>query len=101
MAHEIGHMLMGPTHFPIGMMKPIWDREDTKKASRGLLQFTPAQMDAIRGIVAQRANVQGSRAEGKTPRNREGIGDHGVAQTPTPGSPPRSPFTIEVSNSCS
>ncbi|MBI2680014.1 MAG: hypothetical protein HYX25_03280 [Candidatus Solibacter usitatus] len=62
MAHEIGHLLMGPAHSEIGLMRPRWDRGDIKTAARGRLRFTPAQTEALRARVAQRADEAGLRA---------------------------------------
>ena len=56
MAHEIGHLLMGAQHSQIGLMRPRWDKGDIRTAARGRLRFTPAQAEALRGIIARRAN---------------------------------------------
>ncbi len=63
-AHEIGHLLMGPEHSQIGLMRPRWGKADIKMAARGRLRFTPAQAEALRGIVARRATGPGLMAEG-------------------------------------
>ena len=56
MAHEICHLLMGPAHSQVGVMRPRWERGDIKMANRGHLKFTAAQAELLRGLVARRAN---------------------------------------------
>jgi|SRR5579862_183878 len=65
MAHEIGHLLMGASHSPIGLMRPRWDKGDIKTAAQGRLRFTAAQAETLRGVVAGRANEMGLLAGGK------------------------------------
>jgi hypothetical protein len=64
-AHEIGHLLMGAEHSQVGLMRPRWDKGDIRTAARGRLRFTPAQAEALRGVVARRSNEMGLPAGGK------------------------------------
>jgi hypothetical protein len=59
MAHEIGHLLLGGDHSPMGIMRAKWDHEVLKLAARRQLQFTPEQFVLIRKEVARRANRDG------------------------------------------
>jgi len=48
-AHEIGHLLLGPDkHSPGGMMRCPWRRQDVASAARGRLVFTPAELSLVR-----------------------------------------------------
>jgi hypothetical protein len=51
MAHEIGHLLLGPGHSPVGIMRAEWNRKDLESAARNQLSFTPQQVGLLRGSV--------------------------------------------------
>ncbi len=51
MAHEIGHLLLGPSHSPVGIMRPEWNRKDLESAARNQLSFTPQHMELLRASV--------------------------------------------------
>jgi hypothetical protein len=51
-AHELGHLLLGARHSRKGIMKADWTSRDLKLASRGQLQFLPAQ-GALIQLAAQ------------------------------------------------
>jgi len=51
MAHEIGHLLLGPSHSPAGIMRAEWTRKDLESAARNELSFTPQQMELLRASV--------------------------------------------------
>lgn len=56
MAHEIGHLLLGPdSHSHGGIMRSNWDREYLEEASRGQLLFTGDQARLIRNDVQARS----------------------------------------------
>jgi hypothetical protein len=56
MAHEIGHLLLGPhSHSYGGIMRSNWDREYLEEASRGQLLFTRDQARLIRDDVQARS----------------------------------------------
>jgi hypothetical protein len=56
MAHEIGHLLLGPdSHSHGGIMRSNWDREYLEEASRGQLLFTRDQARLIRDDVQARS----------------------------------------------
>jgi hypothetical protein len=48
MAHEIGHLLLGPGHSQVGIMQAEWTREDLASAARNQLSFTPQQIELLR-----------------------------------------------------
>jgi hypothetical protein len=54
LAHEIGHLLLGASHVPRGVMCPRLGRQQLRMASRGELLFTPEQAARIRQEVAER-----------------------------------------------
>lgn len=52
MAHEIGHLLLGPnSHHTTGIMHERWRAADVKYALMGSLTFTPQQGQAMRDYV--------------------------------------------------
>lgn len=55
MAHEIGHILLGPNaHAIVGIMRGTLLPEDWEKAAQGTLGFTHSQNQQIRMWIAQR-----------------------------------------------
>jgi hypothetical protein len=53
MAHEMGHLLLpASAHSPSGIMRADWDGDDLRRIASGSLQFTAAQVDAIRVKVS-------------------------------------------------
>ena len=42
-AHELGHLLLGPGHAKQGVMRPSWERSDFKAISQGFLKFSAAE----------------------------------------------------------
>ena len=49
LAHEIGHILMGPgSHSIGGLMAPRWSRADLRRMARGSLAFTSAEGERMR-----------------------------------------------------
>ena len=62
MAHEIGHLLLGPNrHSDRGIMRANWDRKTLQEAGRGQLLFTSIQAELIRAGVQARINIQETR----------------------------------------
>ncbi len=58
MAHEIGHLLLGPNHHsPRGIMRANWDRRYLEEANRGQLLFTREQAKLIRADVRARMDL--------------------------------------------
>jgi hypothetical protein len=47
MAHELGHLLLGPQHSPHGIMKALWTFRDLDLARRGQLRFPKEQLAAL------------------------------------------------------
>jgi len=57
MAHELGHLLLGPAHAPAGIMRAKWDRRDLQRAVWKQLGFAPKQSELIRANVLARKNA--------------------------------------------
>ena len=58
MAHEIGHLLLGPdAHSPIGIMVGWWDRAQLQRALTGRQWFTPDQSARIRAAMEARTKL--------------------------------------------
>ena len=56
MAHELGHMLLGPNaHAIVGIMRGTLLSEDWEKAAQGTLGFTHSQSQQIRMWIDQRS----------------------------------------------
>jgi len=62
-AHEIGHVLLGPnSHSRTGIMRGNWDRGYLQEASQGQLLFTRDQAERIRAEVSTRIRMQQAEA---------------------------------------
>jgi hypothetical protein len=62
-AHEIGHLLLGPNaHSRTGIMRGHWDRRYLQEASQGQLLFTRDQAGRIRAEVSTRIRMQQAKA---------------------------------------
>jgi hypothetical protein len=58
-AHEIGHLLLGPgSHSPSGIMQPQWERKQVQQAMTGRLLFTAEQSQVIRAQAQSRLEMQ-------------------------------------------
>jgi len=55
MAHELGHLLIGPGHGSDGIMRANWSREELDALSRNRLKFNKAQRAAILRNLRSRA----------------------------------------------
>ena len=51
-AHEIGHLFLGPDHSAAGVMSAHWSEDEYQLMSRGVLYFTREQRDTLRKAVA-------------------------------------------------
>jgi hypothetical protein len=59
MAHEIGHLFLGPnSHSPVGIMRAGWKEEDLKRASQAGLMFTADEARRIRAEIRHRQEPQ-------------------------------------------
>jgi len=55
MAHEVGHLLLGPnSHSPTGIMRATWDVSELQAMSHRCLLFTPGQGQRMRAAVLTR-----------------------------------------------
>lgn len=50
-AHELGHLLLGPGHSTRGVMRAGWDFRDLEAIRQGGLKFSPAEGDRMRRIL--------------------------------------------------
>ena len=50
-AHEIGHLLLPGGHAPRGLMRALITRREWTLAEEGRLEFTPVQVDELRGAA--------------------------------------------------
>jgi hypothetical protein len=58
-AHEIGHLFLGPnSHSPVGVMRAGWKEQDLLEASQARLTFTNDQARLIRTEVRNRKEQQ-------------------------------------------
>jgi hypothetical protein len=58
-AHEIGHLFLGPnSHSPVGIMRAGWKEQDLLEASQARLTFTTDQARLFRTEVQQRQEQQ-------------------------------------------
>ena len=52
-AHEVGHLLLPHNAYSrSGVMRGIWDPQQTRLAVNGLLRLAPGQVELIRSYVA-------------------------------------------------
>jgi hypothetical protein len=71
MAHEIGHLLLGPDHHSReGVMRACWDREFLEEVSQGQMHFTREQAQLIRLDMQTRTEIVLESITGK-PATRE------------------------------
>jgi hypothetical protein len=54
MAHEFGHVLLGPGHSSQGIMRPGWGEKQWEFTSANDMVFTPGQEKALRLAVKTR-----------------------------------------------
>jgi len=50
-AHELGHLLLGPGHATKGVMRAAWDLRDLEAISQGCLRFSPAEGARMRKVL--------------------------------------------------
>ena len=55
MAHEIGHLLLGPGHVPDGIMRGVWSRREMEALRRRWLTFNRTEAPRIRRELQARA----------------------------------------------
>jgi hypothetical protein len=58
LAHEIGHLMLGPVHSPTGIMQAEWKRKDFQRAARNQLSFTRDQAEALRATATARTTLE-------------------------------------------
>jgi hypothetical protein len=56
-AHELGHLLLGPGHASVGIMKARWTGEDLEPGTLKLLMFTKQQGRLVRSVLKSRAST--------------------------------------------
>ena len=50
-AHELGHLLLGPAHGPYGVMRAVWNVYDLEAIRQGHLKFSAAQGARMRSVL--------------------------------------------------
>jgi hypothetical protein len=50
-AHELGHLMLGPQHSRQGIMKSFWTFQDLELARRGELRFLPEQLASLQRVA--------------------------------------------------
>ena len=50
-AHELGHLVLGPSHSPTGIMKANWTAKDFDHVNIGMLMFSAEQGELIRSSL--------------------------------------------------
>jgi hypothetical protein len=60
MAHELGHLLLGPGHVPGGIMRAGWKSGDLDAVRKRSLKFNPAQSARIREALRTSIAIEGS-----------------------------------------
>lgn len=61
MAHELGHLLLGPAHAREGIMRADWDPRDLQAIRQGYLRFRPAEAARMRQVL-QKTDIPGAPA---------------------------------------
>ena len=51
LAHELGHLVLGPRHAPLGLMRGGWNMNDLAAMRQGCLKFTPAEGQRMRDLL--------------------------------------------------
>ena len=62
LAHELGHLLLGPGHSSAGIMRASWRREDYERAPQGAFNFTVKQAEQMLSEVRGREHQQAAQA---------------------------------------
>ncbi len=57
MAHELGHLLLGPGHAPDGVMRAAWDGRDLESIRMGRLKFSRVEAVRIHQALQDSANA--------------------------------------------
>ena len=60
-AHELGHLLLGPAHAARGVMRAAWDRTDLEAIRRGSMKFSALEAAGMR--CALQTTVQARRVK--------------------------------------
>ena len=50
-AHELGHLLLGPGHATKGVMRAAWDLRDLEAIRQGCLRFSPSEGARMRRVL--------------------------------------------------
>ena len=58
-AHEVGHLLIGPEHTAGGIMRANWKKQSMAEAARGQLRFSTEQAVRLQALVQCRAELNG------------------------------------------
>ena len=58
MAHELGHLLLGPGHAAHGVMRAAWDRTDLEAIRRGCMKFSALEAAGMRRVLQTTVQAQ-------------------------------------------
>lgn len=59
-AHELGHLLLGPQHSPQGVMEASWGRREVEMMTRHELRFSQAERERVQSTLVARAGASGT-----------------------------------------
>jgi len=74
-AHELGHLLLGPGHAAKGVMRQFWDLRDLNAIRQCCLKFSPAEGIRMRSVLQGRSSARAA---------REAAGPRGYPYEPAP-----------------
>lgn len=69
MAHELGHLLLGPGHTPGGVMQAVWGQKEIAAAGQRWLRFSKESAKQIQLVVEVRAAAAAQRMAHTLPVN--------------------------------
>jgi hypothetical protein len=96
--HEIGHLLIAPGHADRGIMRSQLEAGEWRKASQGMLGFTPRQAEIIReGVLSETGPRKPNVRAGNLPPQQRGTSHERSLLRPNPAV---SPVGHPVSHIC-
>ena len=96
-AHELGHLLLGPnSHTRAGIMQAPWKREQVRQAMMGTLLFTAEQAKLMQAEACIRTKLQRSNSKGEFVGTAEQSVDQQPRETAKLSRPPHGEPAIEA-----
>jgi hypothetical protein len=62
-AHELGHLLLGVSHSPCGIMRANWYRGELMLIAHGIIAFTPVEAERMRSNIRGRRAAEAANSE--------------------------------------